>query len=93
MGVMGGIHGSPMFASPMTQAPFYALAHPTNQLPDWEAEFSKVAETANKDKGKGRLIEVTDESLEAAFEQLHVESGEQSEAPASLEDYMTSFEK
>lgn len=93
VGAMGGIYGSQMFASPMMQAPLYAPTHLGNGLPDWEAEFSKAAETANKDKGKGRLVEVTDESLEKAFEQLHVESVEQPEAPASLDDYMTSFEK
>lgn len=87
------MYGLQAFTSPMMESPLYASAHLSNQLPDWDAEFSKVAETANKDKGKGRLTEVTDENLEEAFKQLHVESREETEVPADLEDYMTSFEK
>lgn len=63
------------------------------QQPDWDSEFTKV-EAASQDKGKGRLVEVSNDDLEAAFDRLDVKSTEKPADPtASLDDYMASFEK
>lgn len=91
------MYGGPqMFASPLMQGQVHAplsFGGQQQQQPDWDSEFTKV-EAASLDKGKGRLVEVSNDDLEAAFDRLDVASTEKPADPvASLDDYMASFEK
>lgn len=95
----GMMYGGPqMFtSSPLMQgqvhAPLSFGGQQQQQQPDWDSEFTKV-EAASLDKGKGRLVEVSNDDLEAAFDRLDVASTEKPTDPvASLDDYMASFEK
>ncbi|KAF8316391.1 TPR-like protein [Clavulina sp. PMI_390] len=93
-GGAGMMYSAPqMFAPPLMQTPMFATAGQAPQHLDWDSEFQAV-EAASKDKGKGRMVEVTDGDLESAFDQLNVESEVEKENPVgSLDDYMQSFEK
>lgn len=79
-----------MFQSSMMQIPLTQAG--VQRQPDWDSEFSKIAELTSQDKGKGRMVEVTDDGLDAAFSQLGVESKE-ADPTGNLDDYMASFEK
>lgn len=95
-GAAGMMYSAPqMFASPLLQGPVHTPLSFSGQQqqPDWDSEFTKV-EAASQDKGKGRLVEVSNDDLEAAFDRLDVKSTEKPADPtASLDDYMASFEK
>lgn len=99
-GAAGMMYNAPqMFTSTLMQGQVHAplsfsSGQQQQQQPDWDSEFTKV-EAASQDKGKGRLVEVSDNDLEAAFDRLEVDATETlaDEPTASLDDYMASFEK
>lgn len=71
----------------MSAPPMMAATHSSQPQLDWDSEFSRVADTDVKGKGKAVVSDVVD--LEARFKELSATEDGMGKHP----DYMSDFEK